>query len=440
MLNKKMQKLGEERSVIREIFEYGNARAKQIGRENVFDFSLGNPSVPAPDGVRTEIERLLRELPSEKLHGYTSAAGAPEVREAVAEYVTKTFGVPMRSDLVYMTCGAAASLAVTLNALAEEGDEFVVLTPCFPEYQVFIEQAGGKPVPVRTDENFHIDLSALASAIGERTKAVLVNSPNNPTGAVYGEEELTALARLLKEKSAQYNKSIFIIADEPYRELTYGAKVPYIPALYSETIVCYSFSKSLSLAGERIGYIAVSPACAGSEEIFSAVCGAGRSLGYVCAPALFQRVCAKLLAVGRYSRLRAQPRSAVQRPNKSGLHLFQTARSVLFVYEKPVAVRDRVLRNGEEARAFTCPVGQLRNRGLRAHFHLRGLWHDRAFPSRLFRSGERVRVVTVPCRHKRYGKQKQRAETSARCFYESIRCKRYFSTDCNTSRNAPSGS
>lgn len=307
MLNKKMQKLGEERSVIREIFEYGNARAKQIGRENVFDFSLGNPSVPAPDGVRTEIERLLHELPSEKLHGYTSAAGAPEVREAVAEYVTKTFGVPMRSDLVYMTCGAAASLAVTLNALAEEGDEFVVLTPCFPEYQVFIEQAGGKPVPVRTDENFHIDLSALASAIGERTKAVLVNSPNNPTGAVYGEEELTALARLLKEKSAQYNKSIFIIADEPYRELTYGAKVPYIPALYSETIVCYSFSKSLSLAGERIGYIAVSPACAGSEEIFSAVCGAGRCLGYVCAPALFQRVCAKLL--GQSGDIRAYERN-----------------------------------------------------------------------------------------------------------------------------------
>lgn len=307
MLNKKMQKLGEERSVIREIFEYGNARAKQIGRENVFDFSLGNPSVPAPDGVRTEIERLLRELPSEKLHGYTSAAGAPEVREAVAEYVTKTFGVPMRGDLVYMTCGAAASLAVTLNALAEEGDEFVVLTPCFPEYQVFIEQAGGKPVPVRTDENFHIDLSALASAIGERTKAVLVNSPNNPTGAVYGEEELTALARLLKEKSAQYKKPVFIIADEPYRELTYGAKVPYIPALYSETIVCYSFSKSLSLAGERIGYIAVSPACAGSEEIFSAVCGAGRSLGYVCAPALFQRVCAKLL--GQSGDIRAYERN-----------------------------------------------------------------------------------------------------------------------------------
>lgn len=307
MVNGKMKKLGEERSVIREIFEYGNARAKEIGRENVFDFSLGNPSVPAPDGVRAEIERLLRELPPEKLHGYTSASGAPEVREAVAQYIQSAFGVPMRSDLVYMTCGAAASLTVTLNALAEEGDEFVVLTPCFPEYKVFIEQAGGKPVPVRTDENFHIDLCALASAVGERTKAVLVNSPNNPTGAVYGEEELTALARLLKEKSAQYKKPIFIIADEPYRELTYGAKVPYIPALYPETIVCYSFSKSLSLAGERIGYIAVSPACKGSGEIFSAVCGAGRSLGYVCAPALFQRVCAKLL--GQSGDIRAYERN-----------------------------------------------------------------------------------------------------------------------------------
>lgn len=307
MVNKKMQKLGEERSVIREIFEYGNARAKEIGRENVFDFSLGNPSVPAPDGVRQEIERLLRELPPEKLHGYTSAAGAPEVREAVAQYIQNTFAVPMRADLVYMTCGAAASLTVTLNALAEEGDEFIVLTPCFPEYRVFIEQAGGKAVPVRTDERFHIDLCALASAVGERTKAVLVNSPNNPTGAVYGEEELTALARLLKEKSAQYKKPIFIIADEPYRELTYGAKVPYIPALYPETIVCYSFSKSLSLAGERIGYIAVSPACKGSGEIFFAVCGAGRSLGYVCAPALFQRVCAKLL--GQSGDIRAYERN-----------------------------------------------------------------------------------------------------------------------------------
>ncbi|MDE5548419.1 MAG: pyridoxal phosphate-dependent aminotransferase, partial [Clostridia bacterium] len=307
MLNKKMQKLGEERSVIREIFEYGNQRAKQIGRENVYDFSLGNPSVPAPDGVRQEIERLLRELPSEKLHGYTSAAGAPEVRQAVSDYIAATFGVPMCPELIYMTCGAAASLTVTFHALAEAGDEFIVLTPYFPEYNVFIAQAGGKVVPVRTDSNFHIDISALAAAINEHTKAVLVNSPNNPTGAVYGEEELKALASLLGEKSKQYKKPIYVIADEPYRELTYGAKVPYIPALYPNTIVCYSFSKSLSLAGERIGYIAVAPACEGSEEIFSAVCGAGRSLGYVCAPALFQRVCAKLL--GQSGDIRAYERN-----------------------------------------------------------------------------------------------------------------------------------
>lgn len=295
MVNKKMQKLGEERSAIREIFEYGNARAKEIGRENVFDFSLGNPSVPAPDGVRTEIERLLSTLPSRELHGYTSAAGAPEVRKAVADYITRTFGVSMRTELIYMTCGAAASLTITLNALAEEGDEFLVLTPCFPEYKVFIEEAGGKVVGVPTDETFGLDIPAIAEKINAHTKAVIVNSPNNPTGRVYGKEEIGTLAQLLKEKCAEYKSDIFIIADEPYRELTYGAEVPYIPAFYADTVVCYSFSKSLSLAGERIGYIAVSPDCAKCEEVFSAVCGAGRSLGYVCAPALFQRVCAKFL-------------------------------------------------------------------------------------------------------------------------------------------------
>lgn len=295
MLNQTMQKLGEERSAIREIFEYGNARARQIGRENVFDFSLGNPSVPAPDCVGEEIARLIAETPAEVLHGYTSAAGAPEVREAVAESIRSRFGVPMTAGFVYMTCGAAASLTITLNALCEAGDEFIVLTPCFPEYVVFIERAGGKVVKVRTDENFHLDLSALEGAIGARTKGVIVNSPNNPTGAVYGKEEIEALAALLKRKSEEKGSPVFLIADEPYRELTYGAVVPYLPGYYPDTVVCYSFSKSLSLAGERIGYIAVSPDCFGAEALFAAVCGAGRSLGYVCAPALFQRVCAKCL-------------------------------------------------------------------------------------------------------------------------------------------------
>lgn len=295
MLNKTMRKLGEERSVIREIFEYGNRRAAEIGRENVFDFSLGNPSVPAPDCVREEIVRLVGETPAEILHGYTSAAGAPDVRAAVAGYIAERFGVPMRPELVYMTCGAAASLTVTLNALCEEGDEFLVVAPFFPEYRVFIERAGGTVRAVRADRNFHLDVAAIERAVGRHTKAVVINSPNNPTGAVYSGEELSALSALLERKSAEFGSPVFLIADEPYRELTYGAEVPYPMCRYKNTVVCYSFSKSLSLAGERIGYIAVNPACEGAEAVFAAVCGAGRSLGFVCAPALFQRVCAKCL-------------------------------------------------------------------------------------------------------------------------------------------------
>ena len=293
MLNKTMQKLGEERSVIREIFEYGNRRAAEIGRENVYDFSLGNPSVPSPACVREEIDRLLNTMPPEVLHGYTSAAGAPDVRAAVASYIHESFGVPMDANLVYMTCGAAASLTITLNALAEEGDEFIVLTPYFPEYRVFIERAGAVCREVATDARFHIDIAAIEAAINEHTKGILVNSPNNPTGVVYDEEEFVALGKLLKEKSV--SRPIFLIADEPYRELTYGKSVPYPMNYYENTILCYSFSKSLSLAGERIGYIAVSPMATNANDIFSAVAGAGRSLGYVCAPALFQRVCAKCL-------------------------------------------------------------------------------------------------------------------------------------------------
>ncbi len=295
MLNGIMTELGKERSVIREIFEYGNARKREIGAENVFDFSLGNPSVPAPACVREEIGRLLSEMPAQKLHGYTSAAGDPAVRAQVADYIEGAFGVPSRADLVYMTCGAAASLTITLNALCEAGDEFVVVAPYFPEYRVFIERAGGRFVSVRADEHFHLDLNALEKAVGERTKAVIINSPNNPTGAVYGEAELKGLAALLKKKSAERGAPVFLIVDEPYRELIYGAVVPYPARYYADTVTCYSFSKSLSLAGERIGYISVNPACTGAEELFAAVCGAGRALGYVCAPALFQRVCAACL-------------------------------------------------------------------------------------------------------------------------------------------------
>ena len=259
------------------------------------DFSIGNPSVPAPTCVQEEIERLLQETPPEVLHGYTSAPGLPEVRKAVSNYIKTAFGAPMHENLVYMTCGAAASLCITFNALYEKGDEFVVVAPFFPEYRVFIESAGGKVVTAMSDKDFHLDLNALDKVIGKHTKAVVINSPCNPTGVVYGERELAALGALLKKKSEEKGEPIFLIADEPYRELTYGAVVPYVPKYYDNTIVCYSFSKSVSLAGERIGYIAISPLCADPEGMFAAVSGAGRSLGYVCAPALFQRVCAVCL-------------------------------------------------------------------------------------------------------------------------------------------------
>ena len=294
-INQTMRHLGEERSVIREIFEYGNARKKEIGEENVFDFSLGNPSVPAPPEVNAEIARLIADMPPVKLHGYTSAAGAPEVRAAVAAYLQTQFGAPVSASRVYMTCGAAASLTISLAAMSEAGDEFVVVAPCFPEYRVFIERAGGKVVEAQAAADFHLDLAALARAVGSRTKAVILNSPNNPTGAVYGREELAALAALLAEKSAERGTPVYLIADEPYRELTYGAEVPCLLNIYPDTVLCYSFSKSLSLAGERIGYIAVPDGCTDADALFAAVCGAGRALGYVCAPALFQRVAAKCL-------------------------------------------------------------------------------------------------------------------------------------------------
>ncbi len=299
-----MKQLGEERSAIRELFEYGNARKGEIGAENVFDFSLGNPSVPAPACVREEISRLLREVPAERLHGYTSAAGDPAVREAVASYIGTQFGVPMSASLVYMTCGAAASLTVSMKALCRAGDEIVVPAPYFPEYEIFARNAGAVLVPVPTDASFRPDLPAIAAAIGKRTRAVLVNSPNNPTGAVYTEAEMRALGEILREKSRESGEPVYLFADEPYRELCYGAPPVHPMAVYENTLVLYSFSKSLSLAGERIGYIAVSPRCAGAEDVFSAVCGAGRSLGFVCAPALFQRVAAACLGksadVGEY--------------------------------------------------------------------------------------------------------------------------------------------
>ncbi|MBR4099919.1 MAG: pyridoxal phosphate-dependent aminotransferase [Clostridia bacterium] len=291
MLNEKMLKLGENRSVIREIFEYGNKRRLEVGAENVYDFSLGNPSIPAPKAVNDAMVKLLTVTDPVRLHGYTSAQGAPDVRKTVADSIVKRFGIEANADLIYMTCGAAASLTICLNAVCNEGDEVIALAPFFPEYRVFAEKAGAKLVVAKCRESdFQIDFSVLENAITKNTKAIIVNSPNNPTGVVLSKETIQKLADLLSKKQAEYGKRIFIICDEPYRELAYGVEVPYIPQFYDNTLVCYSYSKSLSLPGERIGYIFVSPKISDCGKVYAAVCGAGRALGFVCAPSLLQFV------------------------------------------------------------------------------------------------------------------------------------------------------
>ena len=289
MLNEKMVGLGSRRSVIREIFEYGKKRKAEIGEENVFDFSLGNPSVPTPAAVTSALERIIKETDPVRLHGYTSAQGDMAVRAKIAESIEKRFGFPANKDLIYMTCGAAASLTVTLNALINSGDEVIIPTPFFPEYRVFAENAGAHVVTVMCREpDFQLDIKAIESAVTKKTKAIIINSPNNPTGAVFSPDTVKALSDMLDKKQAEYGTDIYIIADEPYRELSYGAEVPYIPKYYANTVVCYSYSKSLSLPGERIGYIFIPESAKDSKKLYAAVCGAGRALGFVCAPSLMQ--------------------------------------------------------------------------------------------------------------------------------------------------------
>lgn len=297
ILNEKMHALGSKRSVIREIFEYCKARSLEIGADKVFDFSIGNPSVPAPKEINEAICDLVKNESSVLLHGYTSAQGDLSVREAIAGDIKKKFGVNIGADKIYMTCGAAASLTISLRALINEGEECIVFAPFFTEYRVFIENAGGRVVVSKpTEGTFQIDIADFESKITEKTKAVIINSPNNPSGVVYSEDTIRAVCRVLEEKQREYAHPIFLIADEPYRELVFdNISVPYLMNYYDNTLVCYSYSKALSLPGERIGYIAVSPKMEDATRVYLSVCGAGRSLGYVCAPSLFQQVIKKTL-------------------------------------------------------------------------------------------------------------------------------------------------
>ena len=294
MYSEEMYGYGAQSSVIRELFAYGMTRKAEIGAENVFDFSLGNPSVEPPKEVTEAFIELLQTKAPLELHGYTAGPGDLDVRNTIAADLNDRFGTQIKGSNLYMTCGAAAALKIILSALFEPGDEALTLTPFFPEYSVFAGTAGYVFKPVPSDpKTFQPDIGKLAEAITEKTKCIILNSPNNPSGVVYTPESIQKTAALLESRQKEYGHPIFLISDEPYRELSYGAEVPFLPCYYSNTVVCYSYSKSLSLPGERIGYVCVPDAVCESGKIYAAVCGAGRALGYVCAPSLLQKVVAK---------------------------------------------------------------------------------------------------------------------------------------------------
>ncbi len=299
MISKKMEALGVKKSVIRELFEYAKKRKSEIGDDKVFDFTIGNPSVPAPREVNAALISLLMDTDPVKLHGYTSAQGDLSVRRAIADYLNETYDAGASADLIYLTAGAAAALTISMTAILDDDDEneIIAFAPYFPEYKVFAEKAGATLVAVPSSEpDFQIDWDALEAALSTKTKAVIVNSPNNPTGVVLSEETIFRLSAMLRHAEEAYGHPIYLIADEPYRELVYGdIEVPYLTKYYDNTIVCYSFSKSLSLPGERIGYILVSPKMEQANSVYAAVMGAGRALGFVCAPALFQFMIPTLL-------------------------------------------------------------------------------------------------------------------------------------------------
>lgn len=301
MINKKMLELGSRRSIIRELFEFGKLQASKVGAENVFDFSIGNPCVEAPIEIENTIKELLNVKPSTKVHGYTSAQGDPNTRKAIADNLNERFNTSFTADNLYLTCGAAASLTISIRALLDSNDQnVIVFAPFFTEYRVFIESQGASVnvVPARFPD-LGLNLEALKECINEKTVAVILNSPNNPTGVVYGEDQIKELASILTQKSEEYGHPIYIISDEPYREICYDCEVPFITNYYKNSLICYSYSKALSLPGERLGYILVPNDMPNDREMYAAICGSGRSLGFICAPSLWQHVitkCAHLTA------------------------------------------------------------------------------------------------------------------------------------------------
>lgn len=294
MLNQTAYSLGANRSCIRDLFEYGRARAAVVGEENVFDYSLGNPSIPSPAAVDEAVRQILLDTPTLQVHGYTSAVGDFATRQAIADDLNRRYDAGCRGENFFLGCGAAPELVAVFTALAVPEGELLAIAPYFPEYKPFAQAAGlnFRVVPPDVPE-FQIKLDAVEAMLTPHTQAVLINTPNNPSGVVYTRKTLEALGALLTQKSREYGHPIYLISDEPYRELAYGVEVPFVPLIYPNTVVCYSYSKSLSLPGERIGYIYVPDSAADSRALYDAVAGAARSAGHVCAPSLWQKVIAR---------------------------------------------------------------------------------------------------------------------------------------------------
>ena len=297
MIADKMKALVKNSSAIRAMFEEGKIMAAKYGAENVYDFSLGNPNVPAPVQVK---EAIIEEAEKEEpivLHGYMSNAGYEDVRQAVAESINKKFDTAFSAKNIIMTVGAAGGLNVILKTLLNPGDEVIAIAPYFGEYNSYVSNFDGKLVVVSPNtETFQPNLTELEEKLTARTKVVIVNSPNNPTGVIYSEETIQAMAEILRKKQKEFGTDIYLISDEPYRELAYdGAEVPYLTKYYENAIIGYSFSKSLSLPGERIGYLVIPDEAADSEDVISAAGTATRILGYVNAPSLMQKAVAKCL-------------------------------------------------------------------------------------------------------------------------------------------------
>ncbi len=296
MINSGYKKMLEGKSVIRQLSEFATARGREIGYENVFDYSLGNPSVPVPEKFTRTMMELLQTRDSMELHGYSPSVGIASVKEKIAASLNERFGMDYTGNHIFPTTGAAGALAHALRCVTEPGDEVLVMAPYFPEYYLYVNMTGArmKVVPADT-RKFQIHFGKLEEMLTREVTAVLINTPNNPSGAVYDDNTLRELAALLLRKQEEYGHDIFLISDEPYREIVFdGVKAPYVSRYYDNTLSCYSYSKSLSLPGERIGYVAANPRCR-DAELISAICSQiSRGIGHNCPPSIFQLAVAEM--------------------------------------------------------------------------------------------------------------------------------------------------